>query len=168
MTLDQHCSIGHSLGSTLRKGIATYWRIQAHRAYSLITSITTKICAIKSWNWWEFANVTASITNQKWVTLLHALCLSIFVNDCFLYHMLQVVIRKAYNDLYAAVVDKRIAMKIGPASWAPSQEDSDGGQKEWRMVHSGPNLAVWEAVFWFLRQRWLVAVKFVTKRMLLL
>jgi alpha-amylase len=60
---------------------------------------------------------------------------------------LQVAIRKAYNHLYAAVIDKKIAMKIGPASWAPSEDDMDIGQKNWVLLHSGPNFAVWEAVF---------------------
>jgi len=30
---------------------------------------------------------------------------------------LQVAVRKAYNELYAAVIDKKVAMKIGPADW---------------------------------------------------
>lgn len=55
----------------------------------------------------------------------------------------EVSVKKAYNDLYAAVVDKRIAMKIGPAHWAPEQED---GVKEWKLTHSGPNFAVWEGI----------------------
>lgn len=29
----------------------------------------------------------------------------------------QVAVRKAYNELYAAVIDKKVAMKIGPADW---------------------------------------------------
>lgn len=29
----------------------------------------------------------------------------------------QVAVRKAYNELYAAVIDKKVAMKIGPGDW---------------------------------------------------
>lgn len=29
----------------------------------------------------------------------------------------QVAVRKAYGDLYAAVIDKKVAMKIGPGDW---------------------------------------------------
>ena len=56
-------------------------------------------------------------------------------------------IKKAYNELYAAVVDKKIAMKIGPANWSPGSDKVDVGQKEWALLHSGPNFAIWEAVF---------------------
>lgn len=58
----------------------------------------------------------------------------------------EVSIRKSYNDLYSAVIDNKIAMKIGPANWAPSPEDGVG-VKSWSLLHSGPNFAVWEAVF---------------------
>ena len=30
---------------------------------------------------------------------------------------LQVLVRKAYNELYAAVIDKKVAMKMGPGDW---------------------------------------------------
>lgn len=33
-------------------------------------------------------------------------------------------------------------MQIGPGNWAP-EEENDG--KKWKLVHSGPNFAVWEA-----------------------
>jgi alpha-amylase len=57
------------------------------------------------------------------------------------------VIRKAYNELYAAVIDKKVAMKIGPADWSPKEDKIDLGQKDWKLLHSGPNFAMWEAVF---------------------
>jgi hypothetical protein len=28
-----------------------------------------------------------------------------------------VLVRKAYNELYAAVIDKKVAMKMGPGDW---------------------------------------------------
>lgn len=51
------------------------------------------------------------------------------------------------QDLYAATIDKKITMKIGPASWSPGQDKVDVGQKEWKLVASGFNWAVWEAIF---------------------
>jgi alpha-amylase len=54
-----------------------------------------------------------------------------------------VSIKKAYNDLYAAVVDKKLAVKIGSGSWSPSQEPGEVGSRNWELLHSGPNFAVW-------------------------
>ena len=59
----------------------------------------------------------------------------------------EVSIRKAYRDSYAAIIDKKIAMKIGPGDWSPTLDKVDVGQKEWELLHSGLNFAVWAAVF---------------------
>ncbi|EFN55550.1 hypothetical protein CHLNCDRAFT_31136 [Chlorella variabilis] len=59
----------------------------------------------------------------------------------------EVMVRKAYNELYAAVIDKKVAMKMGPADWSPTKDGVDVGQKKWQLVHSGFQFAVWEAVF---------------------
>lgn len=59
----------------------------------------------------------------------------------------EVAIRKAYNELYAAVIDKKVAMKIGPGDWSPNSDGVQVGQKEWKLVSSGFQYAVWEAVF---------------------
>ena len=58
----------------------------------------------------------------------------------------EVAVKKAYNDLYAAVVDKKVAVKVGPGHWDPAEEKGMG-VKEWKMLHSGHNFAVWEAVY---------------------
>ncbi len=47
----------------------------------------------------------------------------------------KVKIVKADNDLYAAIIDKKIAMKIGPAQWSPG----DG----YKLLASGEQYAVW-------------------------
>lgn len=39
------------------------------------------------------------------------------------------------------------AMKIGPAGWSPNEDKLDVGQREWKLLVSGFNYAVWEAVF---------------------
>lgn len=57
----------------------------------------------------------------------------------------EVVVKKAYNDLYAAIVDGKIAMKIGPGNWSPKTE-KDTGMKDWKLLHSGYNFAVWEGI----------------------
>jgi hypothetical protein len=39
-------------------------------------------------------------------------------------------------------------MKIGPGDWSPRHDKGlDMGQKDWSLLHSGPNFAVWQAVF---------------------
>ncbi|KAL4522614.1 hypothetical protein Ndes2526A_g01021 [Nannochloris sp. 'desiccata'] len=57
-----------------------------------------------------------------------------------------VAVKKAYNDVYAAVIDNKVAVKIGPGNWSPS-EALGGGIKEFKLLHSGHNFAVWEAVY---------------------
>lgn len=60
---------------------------------------------------------------------------------------LQVLVHKATNDVYAASVDKKIAVKVGPGNWSPQDGGVQIGQKDWTLVTSGPNFAVWDAVF---------------------
>ncbi|KAK9829872.1 hypothetical protein WJX72_008358 [[Myrmecia] bisecta] len=59
----------------------------------------------------------------------------------------KVVINKAVADVYAATIDNRICVKVGYGNWSPHQENLDIGQKEWQLATSGPQFAVWEAVF---------------------
>ena len=59
---------------------------------------------------------------------------------------LQVVIQKATSDVYAASIDNRVAMKVGPGDWSPAMVNLQVGQKEWVLRCSGPQFAVWEAV----------------------
>lgn len=58
----------------------------------------------------------------------------------------QVVIQKASSDVYAASIDNKIAMKVGPGDWSPEMVNLQMGQKEWKLLCSGPKFAVWEAV----------------------
>jgi len=51
----------------------------------------------------------------------------------------EVVVQRAYNDVYAAIVNKKVAVKIGPGDYSPNS----GGTKDWTMLHSGKNFAVW-------------------------
>jgi hypothetical protein len=37
-------------------------------------------------------------------------------------------------------------MQIGPGSWSPTDDKNDVGAKQWKLLHSGVNFAVWEAV----------------------
>lgn len=59
----------------------------------------------------------------------------------------QVEIREANNGLYAATVDDKLAMKIGPAAWDPSKAGISVGQKAWLLAVNGPGFMVWEAHF---------------------
>ncbi|DBA79186.1 hypothetical protein WJX77_000073 [Trebouxia sp. C0004] len=59
----------------------------------------------------------------------------------------KVVVHKATNDVYAASVDKKIAVKVGPGNWSPSDDGLQIGQKDWKLATSGPNFAVWDALY---------------------
>ena len=54
---------------------------------------------------------------------------------------------EASEKLYAATVDGKIAMKIGPDSWDPARARIDVGQKAWLLAVGGLGFAVWEAMF---------------------
>ena len=49
----------------------------------------------------------------------------------------KVVIRKAVGNVYAATLDDKVAMKIGPGDWSPGDAGIDCGQKDWLLVTSG-------------------------------
>ncbi len=58
----------------------------------------------------------------------------------------EVVVKKGGADVYAAVVDKRVAVKVGPGHWSPNENAKDiPGVKGWTLAHSGHQFAVWEA-----------------------
>ena len=59
----------------------------------------------------------------------------------------QVVIQKATTDAYAATVDAKIAMKVGPGDWSPQMANLQMGQRDWALACSGHNFAVWEALY---------------------
>lgn len=47
---------------------------------------------------------------------------------------------KAENDVYAAMIDEKLAMKIGPGHYEPSK-----GAKNWSLAMEGRDYKVWEA-----------------------
>lgn len=59
----------------------------------------------------------------------------------------KVAVHKATADVYAASVDKKIAVKVGPGNWSPNDDNLQIGQKEWKLATSGSNFAVWDAVY---------------------
>lgn len=59
----------------------------------------------------------------------------------------QVIVHKAAADLYAASIDKKIAMKVGHGNWSPTDDNCQVGQRDWVLATSGPNFAIWEAIF---------------------
>jgi len=56
----------------------------------------------------------------------------------------KVVVKKSTADVYAAVIDDKIAMKIGPGDWSPNQSGVRVNGKELKLSCSGYNWAVWE------------------------
>ncbi|KAK9822846.1 hypothetical protein WJX81_002820 [Elliptochloris bilobata] len=59
----------------------------------------------------------------------------------------QVTIVEASEKLYAATIDGKVAMKIGPDAWDPTRARIDVGQKVWLLAVGGLGFAVWEAMF---------------------
>lgn len=52
----------------------------------------------------------------------------------------QVKITKAERDVYAAEIDEKVAMKIGPGYYEPA------GPRKWNLAAEGHNYKVWEAL----------------------
>lgn len=52
----------------------------------------------------------------------------------------QVKITKAERDVYAAVIDDKVAMKIGPGHYEPQN-----GSQRWSQALEGKDYKVWEA-----------------------
>ena len=61
--------------------------------------------------------------------------------------VVQVTIVEAGEKLYAATIDGKIAMKIGPVAWDPTRARINVGQKVWLLAVGGLGFAVWEAMF---------------------
>lgn len=54
--------------------------------------------------------------------------------------------------MYAALVEERMVVKVGHGDWSPDgsniEAKKDGVvQKGWKIAFSGPNFAVWEAIW---------------------
>ncbi len=49
--------------------------------------------------------------------------------------------------MYAAIVDDKLAVKIGRGDWSPSSTGVDVGQKAWKIACNGQNWACWVAEF---------------------
>ena len=58
-----------------------------------------------------------------------------------------VKIQRAAAAVYAATIDDRVAVKIGPGDWSPDAAGVDVGQRKWELETSGPQYALWRAVF---------------------
>ena len=52
----------------------------------------------------------------------------------------QVSVKKAAGDVYAAIIDEKLAVKLGPGDWSPNT----GPVKTWKLASSGTGFAVWE------------------------
>lgn len=46
--------------------------------------------------------------------------------------------------MYAATIDEKLAMRIGPGAWEPPKASLDGSPQAWRLAVSGPGFAVWD------------------------
>lgn len=55
--------------------------------------------------------------------------------------------QRATAETYAAVIDSKVAVKVGYGNWSPNDANLQVGQKEWKLNCSGPQFAVWNAEF---------------------
>ena len=55
--------------------------------------------------------------------------------------LLQLKITKAEGDVYAAIIDDKVAMKIGPGHYEPPS-----GPQHWSLAIEGADYKVWEAL----------------------
>lgn len=56
----------------------------------------------------------------------------------------KVSVKKAAGDVYAATIDDKIAVKIGPGDWSPNSSGVKINGKDMKSVSSGNGYAVWE------------------------
>lgn len=54
------------------------------------------------------------------------------------------MVKKAVNDMYAATIDDKIAVKIGYGDWSPKSAGIKLNGHELKLASSGLNFAVWE------------------------
>lgn len=57
----------------------------------------------------------------------------------------KVVVKKAAGDVYAAIIDDKVAVKIGPGDWSPNQSNVKVNGKDMKLSCSGGGFAIWEA-----------------------
>lgn len=60
--------------------------------------------------------------------------------DLLLFCTFKVQITKAERDVYAAIIDEKVAMKIGPGHYEPQS-----GVHRWSLATEGRDYKVWEA-----------------------
>lgn len=64
---------------------------------------------------------------------------------CGIHSRSKVVIRRATADCYAALIDDKLAMKMGHGDYSPNHDVTSNGSFRWELVVSGPKFAVWAA-----------------------
>ncbi|GIM08991.1 hypothetical protein Vretimale_12884 [Volvox reticuliferus] len=57
----------------------------------------------------------------------------------------KVVVKKSAADVYAAVIDDKVAVKLGPGDWSPNHAGVRINGKDLKLSSSGYQYAVWEA-----------------------
>jgi alpha-amylase len=62
---------------------------------------------------------------------------------CGIHSRSKVVIRRATADCYAALIDDKLAMKMGHGDYSPNHDVISNGSFRWELVVSGPKFAVW-------------------------
>lgn len=64
--------------------------------------------------------------------------------DCNLSARSKVFVRAARADVYAATIDDRVALKIGPGDWSPNGCPQSKTLGRWNLATSGHNYACWK------------------------
>lgn len=58
-------------------------------------------------------------------------------------YVVQVNITKAEKDVYAAIIDEKVAVKIGPGHYEPQHQHKN---QNWSLAKEGRDYKVWEAL----------------------
>lgn len=119
----------HDTGSTLNHWPFAWEHVPAGYAY-LLTHPGTPCVFIDHWNADEMREELAALISVRKKLRIHARS--------------KVKVLVARGDLYAAYVDEKLVMKLGPSDFSPNQhKENDLGSKRWEVCASGPNYAVW-------------------------
>lgn len=55
------------------------------------------------------------------------------------------VVKKSAGDVYAAIIDDKVAVKLGPGDWSPNNAGVRINGRDMKLSSSGYQYAVWEA-----------------------
>ena len=124
------CDAAYLQGSTLN-----HWPFpwnHLHEGYAYILTHPGTPCVFYDHYWQQHGQLGTSVHDLLRIRKI-----------CGIHSRSKVVIRRATADCYAALIDDKLAMKMGHGDWSPNQDTTSNGSFRWQLVVSGPKFAVW-------------------------